>query len=251
MLRLYIGAMLLASVLGLHAQQGTTSKSESEVNASEREAPAANAWMFVPTSVSQGTSVSSLVRAQRDSYWDQLIGMREPLTTTKLVMGVSEGVWTADEPALPKAPNRAILTATFATHHSVLSASERCIYTEVNLHVEKVYQVEAGGAGPGQDITLTLPGGTVVAASGKVISHLRQSRRLFIQPGRKYLMVLAYEAAGDFYKLLDDWDITDGKVHVNSIRDDVVPRPGHPTLDGLTVSEVEPVIYRLLSAETH
>jgi hypothetical protein len=95
--------------------------------------------------------------------------------------------WAANDPEIPRIANRAILTAQFVSYRSILNASERSIYTEVTLNAEKVFQVEAGEAGPGQNVTLSLAGGTVIAPSGKVIRLLTQPRTLFIQPGKRYL----------------------------------------------------------------
>jgi hypothetical protein len=247
----WIFLILAVSVVPLRAQQTTDSTNAKSAAAGAHPAAdvsAANAWMRVPAQDDK-QSVTSSLRRERDSFWDKAIGAHEALTTTQPGMAISEGAWSAEEPEIPKMPNRAIITGRFVSYRSILSVSERSIYTEVTISIEKVFEAKADSAMPGQKITLALPGGTVVAPSGKVITNLTQPRKYFVQPGRRYLFVLTYQPTIDCYFLGDDWDISEGTVRINSLRSQAISSLGHSSLNGLSEHELEPVLDRILSTE--
>jgi hypothetical protein len=117
------------------------------------------------------------------------------------------------------------------------------------LRVDKVFSGETRGPISGQDLTLCIPGGTVIIPPKQVIPYNTGPHTPFIQPGRKYLLALSHQVLGDFYLLGDNWDITDGRVRPNSERTKWISRKGLSTLNGLSADELAPAISRILAAE--
>ena len=154
----------------------------------------------------------------------------------------------AGAPELPLVPNRIILTATFTSHRSILSDSQRSIYTEVSFLVDDVLDDQSGRTiTHGHDITVGLAGGSILTLSGERISYLVQPRKLFLQPDKKYLLVLSYKPDEDFYTAGDFWDISDGTVRVGSIRNESLRREGRSSLVGLTVDQLPEALNQLLA----
>ena len=251
MKQLNLSAMLTLSVLltsGLSMSQTTSDAT------SHSSKPAANAWMLTPTPYLEwNKDVPPAVRAQRNRLWDEASGRRVPLTGPPVEAGsgpVGEDSDIGFEPLdiVGSVLNRAILTATFTKYRSVLSTSELSIYTEVTLHVDQVFQDRTGSGHPfsNQNITLSLFGGTVALRSGQILSDNTGARELFLEPGHKYLLVLSYEKAGDFYRLADNWDITDGTVRPNDHRTQYLAKEGRSSLNGIAVQQLAPAIDKLL-----
>jgi len=236
--------------VGLPSQGSTIPPSDSSKDSTKTgiEVRAENAWMLVPTQSATRNTIVGSIRAERDRFWDDAIGAHDALTKTNVQHAVSEGSWSTKEAEVPKIPNRAILTAAFTSYRGILTASERSIYTEVILHVQSTFEVTAGDARPNWDITVCIPGGTVVAPTGSVITSLTQPREFSLQPGRTYLLVLSYEPSGDFYTVGDDWDISGGTVRINSVRSKFFSN--RSALDGLTTEQLAPALHRLLAEET-
>jgi hypothetical protein len=159
--------------------------------------------------------VPTSLRQPRDQYFDGLIGLTTALTPeTAKGSGFSEGVTYGPQAEFPTLPNRSVVIARFASYQPVLSRSGRSIYTEVTFSVSDVFQ-ESGGDTPGAAIVVTLPGGTVIAPTGGVLSFLTQPRPYYVKPGNTYLLVLEYRSDGNFYMLGKTWDLTSGIVQQN------------------------------------
>src|ERR1019366_5630379 len=91
------------------------------------------------------------------------------------------------------------------------------LYTEVTVAVDMVFEDRSGSeAFAGRSITIMISGGTVILRSGRVLSYDTEPRQYSLQPGHKYLLVLSYYKAGDYYVVMDDWDISDGTVRPNT-----------------------------------
>ena len=216
--------------------------------------PAANAWMLTPTPYLEwNKDVSESLRRERDLFWDGASMSRVPLTSPGHGVIPSGADFSAAQlkSDIRDATNRAILTAAFIAHRSVLSASEFSLYTEITLHVDQVFEDRTGSGHPftGRDITVTVYGGTVLLPSGKPLSINTQPRKLFLQPDHKYLLVLSYHNEGDFYSHLDNWDISDGTVQPNSLRTRYVARSGRSALAGIPVQQIGPVLDRELQGD--
>ncbi len=71
--------------------------------------------------------------------------------------------------------------------------------------------------------------------------------RLFPSAGRKYLLVLSYQPVGDFYKIYDAWDITDGTIRAVRQRNQYVAHEGKSALNGLPAWQLDVVLPKLLN----
>lgn len=224
--------------------------------------PAANAWMLTPTPyVERNTGVSPEIRAARDQYMDQITppAFAEPLTdpphrlpltspdaheyvTPSGCDGAASGREIQDH------PNRAVVTATFTQHRSVVSSSEYSIYSEITLKIGHVFEDRSGSRhlSPGQDVTIVVTGGTVRLPSGGTVSYETRPREWSLQPGHTYLLVLSYYKEGDFYFGFDTWDVSDGSVRPGDCRTEYWTRTGRSSLTGLTVQQLDPVLGRIL-----
>jgi len=232
---------LLASAIAAPAQTASPLASKS----------APNAWMLTPTPYLEwNKDVPHAIRVERDRYADQgAVGQRYPLTSPLSDApgpGIGCGMFKTE---IPPARNRVILTGTFTRHQSVLSASEFSLYSEVTIHVDGVYEDRGvSGAFPDKDITVIIGGGTVTLASGRVLTHDTQPIRFSLQPDHKYLLVLEYYRAGEFYLVMDDWDISDGTVRPNTRPGEYRAQHGLSALSGLTVEQLGPALAKLLNA---
>jgi hypothetical protein len=236
----------LTTVLGF---AGTASP---QARPTESSKPAADAWMLTPTPYLEwNKGISPSLRAVRNKFWDEA-GMSDvPLTSpgSGRVTGGSYDL-TSDPHEISDFSDRAVLTATFTAHRSVLTPSERSLYSEVTLHVDEVFEDKTGSGHPAahRDVTLIVYGGTVILHDGQNFSIKNPMSRpdLFIQPEHKYLLVLRYRSAGDFYELADSWDITDGMIRASSQRARYFAQKGNSSLDGLTVSQLSEAVSKML-----
>jgi hypothetical protein len=114
------------------------------------------------------------------------------------------------------------------------------MYTEVTLRVGEVFEDRTGSGGlvPGRDITLLLRGGTVLLRSGQKLTADIPPDEPRLAPGHKYLLVMSYEPKGDFYRLADDWDISDGVVRPNTDRTLAFAKEGRSSLSGVRVQQL-------------
>lgn len=218
--------------------------------------PAADAWMKEPTPyLAWNNDISPELRSARNRFWDKASMSDIPLTqpgSGRVVGGGYDMAWDSSEIS-DRLENRTIVSATFVDHRSVLTPSERSLYAEVTLRVDKVYEEKTGKGESiaGRDITLALYGGTVVLKDGQIFSidAVMIPPDGFIQPGRKYLLVLNYDAAGDFFKYSDSWDMTDGTLRATSVRAQDFARSGHSALNGIKVDQLDAVMAKALQRD--
>ncbi len=236
-----ITVLAAALASGVAASSQTVSESQPK--------PAPNAWMLTPTAyLDWNKDISHSVRAERDRYLDQgAVGQKLPLTAPHPdAVGPGHGGGVPRSDVRP-APNRVILAGTFTNHRSVLSASEFSLYSEVTVHVDEVFDDQSGsGAHPDKDITILVGGGTVTLASGRVLSYHTDPVRYSLQPDHKYLLILSYYSAGDFYLVMDDWDTSDGTLRPNTVPGEYRANHGLSSLSGLTVEQLGPAVDKLL-----
>lgn len=241
--------LFAAGATGFAAPQSTPNQGRTYHRAQNSTGTAANAWMRIPTLYAdRSAGISASLRAERDQFWDGISDERAPLTPESAAStAVSDGSLSSTPPEIAQVPNRVILTATFMRFRSILTASERAVYTDVTFRVHEVFQVRAGHAHPGDYIDVSLFGGTVITPAGQVLSYLVQPRQFFLQPGKRYLLVLTYHDLGDFYQAADDWDISDGVVRPNSSASLRRTREGRSSLSGLATDQLPRALYGLLS----
>ncbi len=210
--------------------------------------PAPNAWMLAPTPYMEwNKGIAPSIRVERDKFADDLEGNETPLTVAEprvLGPGHGGGMWKTE---IPPVLDRVVLTGTFTTHRSVLSASEFSLYTEVKVHVDEVSEDRgASSAVRGGDVTIMLSGGTVVLSTGRVLTYNTQPIAFCLQPDHKYLLVLSYHRDGDFFIVGSDWDISDGIVRPNTEPGEFRAKHGLSSLNGLTVQQLDTVLDKLL-----
>ena len=178
-----------------------------------------NAWLLQPTPLpKEGKEQLTPERIGRDAFWDKLFQFVKPLTPTNAGdVQTSEGSTYNAKPGLADYPNRILLIAKFGRHHSVLTPSRKCIYTEITFAVKEVFERGNTSLAPGDKFTLTYPGGTIALPDGELISFLTHPKPYWLQPNHTYLLSLHFESDGDFYTVNESWDVTDGTVHANII----------------------------------
>lgn len=210
-------------------------------------APAPNAWMLTPTPYLEwNKSVPAGIRAARDQFQDGMAG-DEPLTAPHARApgpGIGDGIPPTD---IRPIPERVVLTGRFKRETSVLSGSQRSLYTEVTVQVDKVFENQAGSAAAAnRDVTILIAGGTVRLASGKTLTYDTDPIPFSLQPDHTYLLVLTYEHTGDFYVVMEDWDISDGTVRPNTSSGVYRAKHGMSALSGLPVEKLDSVLGELL-----
>jgi hypothetical protein len=218
--------------------------------------PAADAWMLTPTPYLEwNKDISASMRAERNRFWDEASMSPVPLTQngSGRVTGGSYDLEGDPDEISNIFSHRVVLTATFTGHRSVLTPSERSLYTEMTLRVDEVFEDRSGSGHPtaNRDITLIVYGGTVVLRDGQAFSikNPMASPELFIQPDHKYLLVLGYQNDGDFYEYDDSWDITDGTARASSPRAMYFAQQGQSALDGLSVRQLGPALDKELHGD--
>ena len=247
---LAIAAMTVVGVLATTALSQTVPDNQSKP-ASSRTAPdnnskpAPNAWILTPTPYLQwNKDMSPSLRAERDEFWDNVSTSDVPITSPSYVAPTVGVLFSTQGPEIPDSPNRAIVTATFTNHRSVLSASEFSMYTEVMLRVDEVFEDRTGSGElvKGREITLLSPGGTVMLSSGEKLTAGIPPGEPPLAPGHKYLFVMSYHPKGDFYEEATDWDISDGVVRPNTDRNREMAKEGRSSLSGVSVQQIGAVL---------
>lgn len=94
-------------------------------------------------------------------------------------------------------------------------ASQPSVYTEVSFSIDGVLEDPTNQLAPGAAITVAISGGSVQTSNGTV-SYLIDPEQFFIQPQKRYLMVLSYHSDGAFYTLAKNWELSNGIVKPNS-----------------------------------
>ena len=253
---LAIAAMTVVCALAVAASAQTAPDNKSKPAPASSQAahdskskPAPNAWMLTPTPYLEwNKDIAPSLRAERDKYADEgAAGQELPLTAPHpdaLGPGHGGGI---SKTEIPPTLNRVVLTGTFTTHRSVLSASEFSLYTEVTVHVDEVFEDRgASSAVHGGDVTIMLRGGTVVLATGRVLTFNTQPIEFCLQPDHKYLLVLSYHREGDFFIVRGDWDISDGIVRPNTGPGEYRAKHGLSSLNGLPVQQLDTALGKLL-----
>jgi hypothetical protein len=212
----------------------------------------ANAWQRTPTLYSaHDVAVPANIRAERDQFWDNTGATQyEPLTPeTAAATAISDGTHGPVRREISEDPHRAIVIGTFMNFRSILTASGRCVYTDMIFRVDRVYESTSLQISPNSDITVSIVGGTVTNAAGKILSYLTPPRELFIQPFHRYLLLLSYHPVGGFFSRGTDWEVKDGVIHANDRYEVAQAKEGKSWIDGLTVEQFSRDLPSKLSAK--
>jgi len=180
---------------------------------------APNNWMKQPTPISESRDSQLPERAARDAFWDQgfrYIALLTPANARDVQISEGSVYRVGPPPAIPVYEDRVLLIGKFLRHKSVLSSSRHCVYSEIAIGVEDLFEFGKSPAASGGELTVILAGGSVSLPDGQVISFLTQPRHFSLQREHEYLLALAYQRDGNFYSVAESWDVSDGTVRVNS-----------------------------------
>ncbi len=228
--------LILASLAALFANLLISQNSGTAANPSapHEPGPFENAWTAEPHSPHL-SSIAPEIRTQRNSYFDSLIGEPKPLTPQSAVrVGMIQGSSLESSPEIPAVQNPKVVLARFESSIPILTASQRAIYTEVTLTVADILDSNSSiTIRPGDIVTLAVPGGSVIKDDGSVLSFLTQPRKLYIGPGRTFLLALSYHPDGNFYIMTKAWDVSSGIAKPN-----YGSHPRTESITGLTVAQL-------------
>jgi hypothetical protein len=210
--------MLAASLAWGQQSSGATAAQEADQFQN-----AENRWMTKPVDVqAQIDQVSPSDRVARDQYWDAVIGASGPLSSP---LSQPKGMPLSDsfrpKPEFGDLGDGVWLVGKFESYRVFLSASQRSVYTEIDLRVQHIFgHPTAPSLAEGKVIHLERPGGTILAPWGGTLSYDVRPEEFELQPGHIYLLALGYHSEGNFYtdgySLAKRWDVTGGKVKPGS-----------------------------------
>jgi hypothetical protein len=139
----------------------------------------------------------------RSNFFNDSTGRRRKLdSVASSGQGFGE-VWDyAPLPAIPADKADAIFVATVTSFQPFFSADHTRIYTEYRL-----VTTDSIKGNPKQNVSLLMPGGTILKSDGRKIRYIPDSRE---RPdvGRKYLFFVRRVADLDAYLLLKIWELT-------------------------------------------
>lgn len=215
--RFVVTASLLVPCAGYAVQQQAAPAAPGPAEADKFQT-AANKWMTVPVDVrAENDPIPPQDRNARDGYWDGLIGASAPLSDPNAQghpMPIADAV--PDAPEFSDLGDGVMAIAKFESYRTVLSNSQRSVYTEIGLRVLHIFGNPNAPIQAGQLIELARPGGTIIAPWGKTLSYGIYPEQLGLQPQHTYLIRLGYHPSGHFYtagyRTGELWDLTDGSV---------------------------------------
>jgi hypothetical protein len=203
-------------------------------------APAANAWMKVASPVSAALNLEPILRFDRDSIFDSAIGSPAPLTPANAGSShMSQVSYYGDLPEIPALTDSSlVIVGRFVGFQSILSSSHRSVYTEIDVAVQQVIGgLMQRSLGPGNHLTILIPGGTVDLGGGAIVSYLTDGQDYSLQPNHSYLLILKHQPKGDFFTVEREWDITGGVARPNSPYEAERLAKGKSRVSGLLVPD--------------
>jgi hypothetical protein len=213
----------------------------------ERFRTAANKWRLTPIDVqSQPDQVPLAVRQARDAFADKFWGKPLPLSVErKSNFGIGEaiGLPPAGNPEFPTMrPENFWVIAKFEGYSTLLSSTQRCIYTEIHYRIQHVFDESAVShrfpdAREGGQIEALIGGGTIRAPWGKTISYSFSPQAYAPQPGHTYLLLFVSHDP-NIYLEQKRWDLTSGAVEAESPDEKLRATQGRSAIAGMTVSQL-------------
>jgi hypothetical protein len=212
--------------------------SQSDQAASSHSGPvgwavASNKWRLTPAlSASEGDTVSPSVRAERNSYLEPRLKLAANFTSPFVSMNYNRPIF---NPSVDTADGALWIVGTFKSMH-VYAADNAAtlLYTEVNLHVDKViYQSPQNDLKAASMLDVVEFGGRLQTRDGVIHSSLLEPKMYSLQPEHQYILDLI-PGSGGFYVVDREWDITGGTVLTSSPVDEQHVREGKPQIVGLS-----------------
>ncbi len=213
---------------------------------------AANRWMLRPVDIAtQQDTATPAERAMRDLHWDRATGQDKPLSEEQTSYLLNfDGAQMRNPPEFPTIRNGVWVVGKFESYHTFLSASHRCVYTEINVRAEHVFGHDgAPGLKEGALIDIGQGGGSVIAPWGATVTYNLRPRRFALQPGHRYLLLLQYRADGNYYLEAKRWELTRGTVEPDEEVEVDRVRRGKSELNGLTIPEMLQLLDRKFAAK--
>jgi hypothetical protein len=176
--------------------------------------PGPSWWRHVAKPLAAQDDADPAIRAARDQHFDALIGAHERLD--KPASGTPAGFVSDTMDVGPEIASADIVAVvTFDDYQPYLSASARSLYTEVRLGVERMVKAGTGGlARP--SLILIYPGGTARTPSGVITYGSNLDQPFDLQPHHRYVVFLRHETAGDYYSLVQSWELRGDVVYPNT-----------------------------------
>lgn len=233
-------ALMFALAVGVMWAQGQSSTQPQE----DAFQTAQNRWMRTPVDIrAQSDRISPSNRSARDQYWDQVIGASDSLSQP---WSQAKGIPLSDsftpKPEFGDLADGVWLVGKFEGYRTFLSASQRSVYTEIDLRVQHVFgHPKVPSLAEGTVIHLDRPGGTIIAPWGSTLSYNVQPEQYDFQPGHTYLLALGYHPNGNFYtgeySLAKRWDVSDGSVRPGSRSQAYRATHGQSEINGLAAAD--------------
>jgi hypothetical protein len=181
-------------------------------------------------------TVSPLIRAQRNAYWQ---GPQQH--SHRILSGegnIGGPLVLRSAPELPYLKGATWVIATFESFQVFAADPDYdVIYSEMNFRVEHVVRTPNSiRLSTGDLIALDFRGGRIKTAQGNTVSSLLSPSQYFYQPGHTYLLQLLHVDQGDFFFSHKRWDVTSGTVQPDDVGEIDRAGRGASMLNGMPVN---------------
>lgn len=228
-----IASFGIAAVCAMGAQ--TTSSSDSRN------------WRDVPVPLHVHPDAASAEnRKARDDYWARFF----PLSKDGPYFGAKVGaVEDPRSPEIRQIPGSFWAIATFV-NYDLQGVSADGVYTEIHFRIDRIVTPSASATPQeGETIDADLLGGTCQEPSGEIRQY-KGSKAEWpsgLDPGGRFLIQFDYFPQGDFYAMVDYFDLSTGVARAASHRVRWLKENGKSHVDGLSEADVVAYIQRAAS----
>jgi hypothetical protein len=137
-------------------------------------------------------------------------------------------------PALPVKESDAVIVATVNNVQPYFSGDHTHLYTEFSLTVNEQIKDTTGRASGAQSIPVTIRGGKMRLANGRVIEEKPAVRNFAISVGSRYLLFLRYNSTGQYFTVLKSWELKNGRIVPTAHEDQMDEREGKSPYASMT-----------------
>jgi hypothetical protein len=223
--------MLWLGVATVCAQGAQSGSSNSNEPANWRDVP-------VPLHAHPDTASAS-DRKARDDFWARFF----PATPNGVYTTLPDGVVPANLPEVHQIPSSFWAIATFV-NYDLHEIPVNGVYTEIHFRIDRIVTHSASATPQiGETIDADLIGGIIQESSGE-IHHCMGKKAEWpskLNPSGRYLMQFDLISPGNFYLMVDYFDLSTGVARAASSRVRRLAQNGKSHVDGL--SEADAVAY--------